>query len=1012
MLSPNDVILLLEKWTRRFVAVDIRKTDIGDDMEKCRTTTDRVHHVSEINVTTDVCMDSMTVQAQSPNSNRVNVIPGKVQWFEKIIEITENMESPILPPFTTSDCDPLITDPIRWSLLCIKKDSSENDVLFWEHGTPGLGFPEVPNLGVPLALVKTTIGNVVIEQDDIINWRSIRPGYAPGAKFQYPPVMESFDLTKYDDPVEGAQCFVLSEGNYYYYKDGEWHTAGLPSFDNTAWYRDITEATTRIDLPWPLKSRVEVLVFRDGQLMLLGKDYRVMVGPAPYLQFNHLLLPGQRIVVLRNPFMAEAFSGSGSDSVGIEQIDIYVDGQIGNDAWEGTEANPFKTLQRAFDYIPLHSMKIYIIHAKNLKKADILTVPETGDKTYGYARGKRAVTIKLDIADSIESDDVSAVAILYECGYIAFDASPVKFSIDLVECLSGFSDTPIQDTLTIHGGFTTMVRVVGNAFGNGNTMFMDGAAARVAECTFHYLNVSQFSVVRAAQCDIYNLIMDQSGMLQSVYSRLNDTVTVNDSLIHMIDTSIRAEGTFTKGYVRAVNCNNDGSAFTPVPLFFNGTHGSVFYLDNVKIDRVNNHCILLAHGSSLHMDGGYARHSVSDGVLVSFGSSAHFVGVDISYHEKSGVRGDYNSTIQFESCTGVDNKRWGCECYNLSRAGFQTLGIWGNLGGYYEQIPGSDTVVSKLGLDLSPGALDDKIVLGKGLKSSIQQGSAPSDYKYHINIDPAMIAGPGSSYVINTNARQNVIVRYSAINTVSPDTDMAVCWPGQGYISSVCQRIYDPTNRNKLMLTNASNRTEFVEMDETIGTDFLTSKVMLHRDPSLGFPVNKPYYFLSNPDGMGVVTIYGTQTVNKFTLNANAPAGTEIRVAFSTVGAGLWRTWNASSMSWELLPGESTLIQMQNAPLHTTVALWNPMCWDALRLIGGQALCVCFLLSTTSSGVSPEIYSYSWDYVEDGFLLDITHAFKRRYFNNRAIFTYDGSLGAQVDPPIVFSVMPTADRDS
>lgn len=1010
MLSPNDVILLLEKWTRRFVAVDIRKTDIGDDMVKNRTSTDMVHHVSEIEVTTDACLDSMTVQAQTPPSNMVNVIPGKVQWFEQLIEITESMESPPVPPFTTTDCDPLITDPIRWSLLCIKQDTQGNNVLFWEHGTPGLGFPEVPYLGVPLALIKTTLGAVTIEQEDILNWRSIRPGYAPGAKFQYPPVMTADELMQYDDPVEGAQCFVLSAGNYYYYKDGAWHTAGLPSFDNTAWYRDIEKATTRIDLPWPLKSHVEVLVFRDGQLMLLSRDYLTMVGPASYLQFKHLLLPGQRIVVLRNPFMSMAFSGSGSDAVGVEQIDIYVDGEIGNDTWEGSEVNPFKTLQRAFDYIPLHSMRIYVIHAKNLKAADIITIPETGDTTYGYARGKQAVTIKLDIENSIESKSVTAVAVLYECSYIAFDATPVEYSIDLINCLSGFSETPIQDIVNIHGGFTTMVRVVGNLTA-GYLSFMDGATARVADCAFHNLHISHFAYVRAAQCTVFNLTMEQRGMMYALWCTFTDAVTVTDSVLQMANATIRAEGTFTHGFVSAVNCTNEGNGFTPVPPFFRGTHGSVFYLRNAHIDVVNDYGISLAHSSSLHMEEGYILHSKFDGVLVSFGSSAHLVGVRVANNERSGVRGDYNSTIEFEGCTGGDNKRWGCECYNLSRAYFQTLGIWGNLGGYYEQIPGADTVVSQLGVDMNPGALDTKIVVGKGLKCNVVPGTGAGDYKFRIDIDKSTIAGPGSSYIINTNERQNVFTRYSPIIPASPDTDMPIRWSGQGYMSSVCQRIYDPTTRSKLTTTNLANRGEFAEMDETIGTDFLSDRATLHYDPILGYPAPLKYYwFASRADGMGVVTIYGTQEVSRFKMVANAPTGTEIHVAFSTGGTDDWRVWNAAMMTWDLLPGGTTYMQMVNAPLHTTVLGWNPICWDLLRFIPGQAICVCFLLVTTSSAVTPEVFSYTWEYVEDGFLKDITHMFDRRYFNNRAIFSYTGSV--QIDPPIVFSVIPTSDRDS
>lgn len=1014
MLSPNDVILLLEKWTRRLFAVDVRQTDLKEYFMPDFTVTDKVRHISEIDVTTDVCLDSMTVQAQTPPSNTVNVIPGKIQWFEQIIEVTDTIESPVLPPFTTKDCDPLITEPVRWSLLCMKQDTQGNDVLFWEHGVPGMGYPEVPHLGVPLALVKTTIGLVQIDQTDIINWRSIRPGYAPGAKYQYPPVTDPDELYKYEDPVEGAQCLVLSAGNYYYYKDGEWHTTGMPSFDNTAWYRDITAATTRIDLPWPIKSRVEILVFRDGQLMLLGRDYLVMVGAASYIQFNHLLLPGQRIVVLRNPFMSQAFSGSGSNAVGTETVDVYVDGEIGNDAWEGSDINPFKTLQRAFDSVPLYSMRIYTIHAKNLKLADKVTVEGSDDKVFGYARGKKLVALILDIDDSYEWDSsMSAVATLYACNYVVFGSGELKYRLDLVQSMAGFVDTEITTSLVIWGGYTTMVGVVSNTGEANKTVFTAGAAGKLNGCTMRYVEVSDSSYISMTTCTIYNLLGYNNGVLQMIYGFLNESVSIANATLQLSNVRIRAKGEFLHSYVAAGSCDNTGEFGFSVPLFFNGTQGSTFNLTGTRISYTDGYGIKLAHGSTLYMDGGSVDRASRDGILVSFNSSAFLSGVRISANGDAGVRGDYNASIYFEACSGGDNGRWGCECYNLSRASFTSLVVWGMLGGYYEQIPGSDTVVSKLGVDMSPGALDDKIVVGKGLKVSVQPGTTTGDYKFHINIDTATLAGPGSSYVINTSSRQNVLTRYSPVLATSPDTDMQVRWSGQGYMSSVCQRIYDPTTRRKVVLTNAAMRSEFVEMDETVGTDFLTSGVTLHDDPLLGYPApDKPYYFMTNPDGMGVITVYGTQYVSNFSMEADVPAGTEVRVAFSTSGANLWMKWNPSMMSWDLLPGESTLIQMQNAPLHTTVATWNPACWDLLRLVGGQCLCVCFLLSSSSATLTPKVKSFTWDYVEDGFLLDITHAFSRKYFNNRAIFTYDGSLGAQIDPPIVFSVMPTADREA
>ena len=115
---------------------------------------------------------------------------------------------------------------------------------------------------------------------------------------------------------------------------------------------------------------------------------------------------------------------------------------------------------------------------------------------------------------------------------------------------------------------------------------------------------------------------------------------------------------------------------------------------------------------------------------------------------------------------------------------------------------------------------------------------------------------------------------------------------------------------------------------------------------------------------------------------------------------------------WMLLPGESTLLQMSNAPQHDEILNWPQFCWDELRKLAQREssyITVCFNLRTTSTVISPEVHSFTWTFTEDGFWEDISEYFSKRYYNNRAILTYKGGLG-KIDPPVVYSVIPTNHR--
>lgn len=1011
-MRPNDVILLLEKYTRRPFIVDLKDTDIASEFMTQRTTTDKVHHITEMTCTTDTCLDSMTVKPADPEGNTVVVLPGKVQWFKEIIVFEEAMESPAIPIFTTKDCDPAITDPMRWSLLCVKKDTLGKVILFWSHAVPGAGYPYIPHEGVPLALVKTFPGIVKVKQEHIISWRSIRPGYNDGAYYQYPPVKTIDDLDKYEDPPEGAQSFVLEHGKVYYFMNGAWRAAGMPTFDNTAFYVDVEKHTPRINLPWPVKTPVELNVFRDGQLMLLDKDYRVMVGQAPYLMFTYTIVPGQRIVVMRNPFMAQAYSPETQLNV-VQVHNIFVDGEIGVDTWDGSEINPFKTLQRAFDSIPIFSNHIYRVRAKNLKMADKVVSDDQRARCFGWMRGKQMKMLEILIEDNYEWDpqEIDYLYYISNVNFIMYAGHKISYRFMLVNCSSGFLNTDFKDAADIYGGNSSFIKCRGLQETNVPITITTSCSAEIHDCKFNFFRIANAAYVRAYNTQFKNIVGWQGGLLQMFRGEITDTVVYENSILDMTNTVIKAKGQFDNSYLAARNLIQDGKHGDRLRRFFWGRMTSVFVLDAVQINYINDDAILMEHGCTLWMENCKISQSAFNGVHLRHGSTAYIMGTDISSCSVSGTKGDYGCHFEFYKCTGHSNSRYGCECYNLSRAEIKETLIHGWLGQYYELIPGADTVLTDR-TDTLPGTLDEKIIPGAGLKKRKWPGPIPGDLKFHIELDFDSLTGAGGDSLLNLDPKQQVYQRNTQI-PVPPNsqsvTTIPVRWAGQGYISSVLQRVFNPAVQDKIVLTTKAEEDQFSQMDSTIGTTFVSDGFTLLDRPALGYPVNKPYFMHTKPDGTGAISPFGISTLNSFTLDADVPAGTTLQVAFSVNGSGLWMRWDPTDVEWKQLVGDSTLIQMQNAPHHTEIPTWGNLCWDRLRQLGGMTITVCFLLTSTSTVLTPKVKSFTWNYIEDGFLLDITEHFERSYYSSRAVFSYKGTKGP-LDPPIIFSVIPTNNR--
>lgn len=1011
-MRPNDVILLLEKYTRRPFIVDIQDTDVQHEFMTERTTTDKVHHITEMGCTTDACLDSMTVRAQDPAASTVEVLPGQVQWFGDIIELQDSMKSPIIPTFTTKDCDPAITDPVRWSLLCIKKDTLGEVRLFWEHAKPGAGYPSIPHVGVPLALVKTFLGLIQVKQEHIVNWRSIRPGYTPASYYQFPPVKTIEDLDKFDDPPEGAQSFVMDQGKAYYFMNGAWRAAGMPTFDNTAFYVDATEYTPRINLPWPVKTPVELNVFRDGQLMLLDKDYRVMVGQSPYLMFTYNIVPGQRVVVMRNPFLAQAYSPE-TQLNAIQVHEVFVDGEIGVDTWDGSEKNPFKTLQRAFDSIPIFSNHIYRVKAKNLKQADVVVSDDQRARCFGWMRGKQMLMLEILIEDNYEWDpqEIDHLYYIANVNFIMYSGQTLSYRFMLVNCSSGFLNTDFKNAVDIYGGNTSFIKCRGIQETNIPVTLTTSCSVEIHESSFNFFRVANSAYIRAYDTTFKHVVGWQGGLLQMFRGALTDTVVYENSILDTISTQITAVGQFDNSYVSAKNLIQDGTQGNRLRRFFWGRLNTVMILKSVTINYIDTHAITLEHGSTLWIQDSKIQQATLNGIDLRHNSSAYLESTDISSCGRSGSKGDYGCFLEFFKCTGHGNSRYGCECYNLSRAEIKESLIHGWLGQYYELVPGSDTVLTDRN-DILPGTLYEKVVPGPGLKKTSLPGGIPGELKFHIDLDLDSLIGSGDDSILNLDAKQQVYQRNSPIPeppNSQASTTIPLRWVGKGYVSSVLQRVFNPAVQDKIVETTKAYETEFSQMDGVIGTHFQADGLTLIDHPALGYPVSKPYFFLSKPDGTGAITGFGISSLNSFTLDAEVPTGTELRVAFSVNGAALWMRWDPVDVEWKQLPGDSTLIQMQNAPHYTEILTWDSTCWERLRQLGGAVITVCFSLFSTSTVLTPKVKGYKWNYVEDGYLLDISEYFSKSYYSNRAVMAYKGGKGP-LDPPVIFNIVPVLDR--
>ncbi len=999
-------LTLIESFTGRRFVIDLRATEVDPEFTGKATTTQKVHHSSEMHVTTDKVLDALTVMPSSPPGDTVIVRPGMFQWFDQLLEFTEEVESAPLPPYSAPDCDPTIDGTVRWSILgAYMNFGTKQPALRWIHGQPNMGYPDVPPQIVPLALIKQDTSVIVeISAANILNIRDIHAAYAPVAQYIMPPVQEKEELYDYGtDLKDGTSCLVISLGQWWYFKGGAWSPQDITtSFDNTYYRKDITEESTRVDLPWAISSYPELLVIRDGQIMAPGDDYILSPGASPFITFTYILYPAQRILLIRNPFLGAAYSPE-SDANIYQVFNIYVDGETGHDAFPGSETQPFKTLQAAFDAIPLSSKHGYRIHARRLKLEDRITANQYGQQVYGTLDNRKMRWLQIYLADDCEWDDspggMDYAYVLGHVGTIIYTDPEQRtiYPFRLDHCVSYFADIILESSVVLAGGNSALVNVT--TLYPSTTTFASGNISYVESCNLYGVTVRTAAYGRAVRTKIAHLMGQSGGYFSLEQGEINQSALVSGCYLDFMSCTFRGTGAFNFTRINCNSCIN-----TPVdimqgkiPTFFNILQGATLELTNCQISHINGNGIQATRASVVNMRGGSVRYASQNGISLTNGCSLYLESVDISNNGQNGVSLIRSSQGELRTVTGVANLFYGVFCQKYSTAirdGATTLS--GGDGPYYEDIPGGG-VVAVAPQDLMPAHLNQKLITGRGLAAHVVPTGIPNSYQMQMDIDVDQL-----NLMLASGARRATLVQYTQAIQPGQIIDFSLGAPGTTYLSAVHQRINDPTPRVRTSDFLASTAELFSQMDSFIGTSISDAGLRLHDRPELGYPVNSPYWVYSKTGLLASLPIYAAGDVTNFTANCTCPAGTNVRIAFSPNGGGTWYKWGGSS--WVVLQGGSTLAMLSNADTFLAVNSYPPQAWGALQgLAGAIHIDVGFLLSSNSSQYTPTVHNYVWEFTEQGYNVDISAQFTRMFYTNRAVFE---NIGARLDPPVLFSVVP------
>lgn len=996
-------ILLLEQFAGRRLIAQLRDTEVDPIFEGKATLTSKVHHSSEINVTTDIVLDAVTVTPSVEFPNRVEVQRGTVQWFKKFIKIDEPLVSLPLSMFDVIDCDPSLDGSYRWALLCLYVDlNTDLPKLRWVYGVPSGGYPSVPPQMIPLALVKQEPGDVApIQPSDIINFRSVRSSSDPASQFILPPVQEVEDLAFYENVANGTTAIVLTLGQWWYYKDGIWAPHAGITFDNTYYRVDLIQEQVRIDLPWSVRNYPELLVVRDGQIMAPGDDYTLTPGPNSFVTFTYTLHPNMRILFIRNPFLGSAYSPLAEDN--LPQVHhFYVNGRTGHDAYSGTEERPFKTLQAAFDALPLQSKHGYHLHVSQLDIADVISSNQYGQTVYGILETRSLRFLRVDVEPDCDWDSgvLNYLYVMSNVGlFVQIDSAyPVHYPIRIDHSVSYFSDTEIiPSRIVLSGGNTgwhsMKVRV------GSQVVFASGIVAYTTESDYASIMLRTGAYVQANQCDIQSLQGDSGGYLNAYLCNFLYMVAVRSTFMDLVRCTLKGMGNFSASRVSADTCVNTGLV-GQAPLFFNMQNCSVLELVNTLVENNNDTPISIKRSSILQVTGGQIMHNQGHGVSLQDNSSIFVSGGEISHNGKHGVKMSRSCHGEFSGAIGIGNAFYGIYCDKYSSASrHSNTALVGLLGAYYEEIPGGTTVTAS-SADLHPATLDRKITAGRGLQMEVLPTTTPANnYQVQMSVNVNEL-----KQILAASEGQATVYQHNSQLLTNQVLDIGLSAPGTTHISTVHSRINNPIPRLRRIPFEISTEPFFIHMDRLAGTDVTDGVGLTLKDrPGLGYPTNTPYWTVTRTGTHASLQAYAASLISAVQVIGTTPPGTNIRVGVSVTQGVTWLRWDGAV--WNTLPGGSVLSAMQFAPELNQFNMYTQVAWDALRALGKPTVNLCVTLQSTNNLVTPVVEAIEWHYTEYGAMLDITEQFRRQFYQSRAVFE---NIGVPIEPPVIFTIVPVS----
>lgn len=249
---------------------------------------------------------------------------------------------------------------------------------------------------------------------------------------------------------------------------------------------------------------------------------------------------------------------------------------------------------------------------------------------------------------------------------------------------------------------------------------------------------------------------------------------------------------------------------------------------------------------------------------------------------------------------------------------------------------------------------------------------------------------------------------YRHIYHTPPDgvVDVPLATAGTGFLVSIAQRINNPTTYTKVVNTKASESSLFVQMDAAIGTQFTTNNWQLRYRPGIGYTKNSVYFMYTVSSSLSSLPIYAISVLQDLDINADVPSGTFLKCGISVNGGKQFKRWDGSA--WVNLVGDSVLVQLGNADLHSIVNGYPGMAWSLLKSqFNPMYIDLGFAVMTNSDVATPKLFSYTWRYMEDGYNLDISDKFSKMFYATRA--TFKNISGANVQPPLLFTIYPVID---